>query len=280
MRHSNASNYWGTQIAWGWEDNANKLATRNVSSGTFGSWVYYLNSSNYTSYAPSLTGSGASGTWGINVTGSSASCTGNAATATTATNATLLSNAATGIYASASGTAYSSVVCVREAGLGGSGASPPKLGWHWGGVVASSIGIESSGRIAIFNNPGTSYEALVCSTFTATSSITSSGNVTAYSDERVKTNWRDLRLDFVERLAEVKHGIYDRTDIEETQVGVSAQSLQKILEQAVMEGEDGHLSVAYGNAALVAAVKLAERVVEQDARIAKLEALVAKLVGA
>jgi hypothetical protein len=82
-RHSNGSNYWGTQVAWGWEDNANRLATRNVSGGGFGAWVYYLNSSNYTSYAPSLTGSGASGTWGISVTGSSASCTGNAATATT-----------------------------------------------------------------------------------------------------------------------------------------------------------------------------------------------------
>jgi len=37
---------------------------------------------------PSTTGSGASGNWVINVTGSSASCTGNAATATTATTAT------------------------------------------------------------------------------------------------------------------------------------------------------------------------------------------------
>jgi 6-phosphogluconolactonase (cycloisomerase 2 family) len=41
-----------------------------------------LHSGNYTSYSPSLTGTGASGSWGINVTGSSGSCTGNAATAT------------------------------------------------------------------------------------------------------------------------------------------------------------------------------------------------------
>lgn len=40
-----------------------------------------LHSSNYNSYAPTLSGTGASGTWGISVTGSSASCTGNAATA-------------------------------------------------------------------------------------------------------------------------------------------------------------------------------------------------------
>jgi len=106
-----------------------------------------LNSNNYTSYSPSLTGSGASGTWSI--------------TATNATNSTLLSNAGTGIYAASSGTAYSSVVCVREAGLGGSGASAPRLGWHWGGVVASSISIESGGRIAVCNNPGTSYENFI-----------------------------------------------------------------------------------------------------------------------
>jgi hypothetical protein len=60
----------------------------NVSSGALqqgGNQV--LHAGNYTSYAPSLTGSGASGTWGINVTGSSGSTTGNAATVTTVTTA-------------------------------------------------------------------------------------------------------------------------------------------------------------------------------------------------
>ena len=76
MRHSNASNYWGTTVAWGWEDAANKLAVRNIRAGVYEAWVYYLNSGNYNSYAPTLTGGSASGTWGISVTG-------NAATATT-----------------------------------------------------------------------------------------------------------------------------------------------------------------------------------------------------
>jgi hypothetical protein len=76
FRHSNSSNYWGTQVAWGWEDNANRLATRNVSGNSFGGWVYYLNSNNYNSYAPTLTGTGASGTWGISVTGNAATVTG------------------------------------------------------------------------------------------------------------------------------------------------------------------------------------------------------------
>jgi hypothetical protein len=100
--------------------------------------------------------------------------------------------------------------------------------------------------------------------------FTCGGNVTAYSDERFKTNWRDLPADFVEQLAKVKHGVYDRTDQDITQVGVSAQSLQPIMEHAVIANDEGKLSVAYGNAALVAAIKLAERVVALEAKIAEL----------
>lgn len=51
FRHTNSSNYWGVQVAWGWGDNANRLATRNVTVGNFGGWVYYLNSSNFSQWA-------------------------------------------------------------------------------------------------------------------------------------------------------------------------------------------------------------------------------------
>jgi hypothetical protein len=58
-----------------------------IGSGTYGSKPLYavglydngnqvLHAGNYTSYSPSLTGSGASGTWGISVTGSSGSVSG------------------------------------------------------------------------------------------------------------------------------------------------------------------------------------------------------------
>ncbi len=50
MRHSNGGNYWGTQIAWGWEDNANRLAQRNISANSFSGWVYYINSGNHNTY--------------------------------------------------------------------------------------------------------------------------------------------------------------------------------------------------------------------------------------
>jgi hypothetical protein len=58
---------------------------------------------------------------------------------------------------------------LREANFGGnSGYSAPRLGFHWGGVVASQIGIESSGRISILNNPGSGYENLIGNSLYAT----------------------------------------------------------------------------------------------------------------
>jgi len=109
--------------------------------------------------------------------------------------------------------------------------------------------------------------------------LTCGGTVTANSDESLKTNWRGYSDNFVEQLAKIKHGTYDRLDVELTQDGVSAQSLQTLLPNSVLAGENGILSVAYGNAALVSVIKLAELVVKQNERIATLEALVNKLVG-
>ncbi len=107
----------------------------------------------------------------------------------------------------------------------------------------------------------------------ASGNLTATANVTAYSDERLKKNWRDLPENFLERLAGVKVGVYERVDVAETQVGVSAQSLAKVMPEAVRTDEDsGYLSVAYGNAALAACVALANRVVELEARLNALEA--------
>ncbi|HDS1550747.1 TPA: tail fiber domain-containing protein [Stenotrophomonas maltophilia] len=101
--------------------------------------------------------------------------------------------------------------------------------------------------------------------------FTATGNLTGGSDERVKTNWQALPSDLVEQLADIdKVGTYDRIDIGTTQTGVGAQSLRKILPHTVQEGQDGFLSVAYGNAALVGAIAVARRLVALEARVAEL----------
>lgn len=103
------------------------------------------------------------------------------------------------------------------------------------------------------------------------SAVYSDGNVTAYSDERVKTNWREVQENFVARLAAVKSGIFDRTDIELTQAGVSAQSIREVLPEVVIESNEGTLSVAYGNAAMVSAVELAKELVQLKRELAELK---------
>jgi hypothetical protein len=101
----------------------------------------------------------------------------------------------------------------------------------------------------------------------STGSIYAGGNVTAYSDERLKKDWADVSSDFVEQLAGLLAGTYTRTDTGIRQAGVGAQSLQKFFAEVVSEGEGGILSVAYGQAAMVACVKLAQRVLDLEARL-------------
>lgn len=89
--------------------------------------------------------------------------------------------------------------------------------------------------------------------------MVAAGNVTAYSDERLKANWKDMPKNYVVRLSKVRVGVYDRTDTKKRQVGVSAQSLRKLLPWAVTKGQDGDtLTVSYGNAALASTVELAK----------------------
>ena len=162
MRHQNGSNYWGTQVAWGWEDNANRLFTRNVSGGSWSGWVEYLN---------------------------------------------------------------------------------------------------TSGR-------------------TFSGALTMSDNITAYSDETLKTDWESVEPNFISKLSKVKSGTFTRIDIEKRQAGVSAQDIQKILPETVLQDEKGYLSLAYGNAAMVSVVELSKLVLKQqtiidsqEERLNKLEAL-------
>ena len=108
--------------------------------------------------------------------------------------------------------------------------------------------------------------------------LTAYANITAFSDERLKTNWRLVMENFVSKLAKVKSGIYDRIDGNLTQAGISAQDFQKILPETVLVGEDGMLSVAYGHAAMVSAVELAKEIVDLKQQVAELTQLVNRLV--
>ena len=85
-------------------------------------------------------------------------------------------NSATNLYGqgtiqrTSGGTSYSTMIQVREtSGFSGNTniAYAPALGFHWGGVVASSIRMNAGGEIQITNNPGTAYENFRAATITA-----------------------------------------------------------------------------------------------------------------
>jgi hypothetical protein len=193
-----------------------------------------------------------------NTSGSSASCTGNSATATTATTANALNAANNYSVTRLTATPNTSGVSTGITAVNGDMTA------YRSGGTTGVIYLSSAGSHYLYWD-GTNYNLnsgnLVCT-----------GNVTAYSDERLKKDWAELPENFLSQLARIKHGTYTRIDSGDRQAGVSAQQMQAFLPEVVQTDEKGNLTLAYGNAALVAAVKLAERVVALEARIAALEA--------
>lgn len=91
--HSNSNKGWYTQLAQNFTGTEG-LWHRSYRNGVQGSWHRVLDSNCYNSYAPKLDGTGATGTWSINING-------NAATASYLTNITstdVASNSATQRY--------------------------------------------------------------------------------------------------------------------------------------------------------------------------------------
>ena len=52
-----------------------QIALRGKNNGTWQGWRFVLDSGNFNAYSPTLTGAGASGNWGINITGNAATAT-------------------------------------------------------------------------------------------------------------------------------------------------------------------------------------------------------------
>lgn len=98
--------------------------------------------------------------------------------------------------------------------------------------------------------------------------FTAAGNITAYSDAKLKTNVQAINnaLSLVTRMRGV---FYDRKDTGEHGVGVIAQEMREVLPQVVKQsGGDEFMSVAYGNIVGV----LIEAVKELTAKVENLEA--------
>ncbi len=164
------SSVWQHQIYGDYR--TGQIAIRGKNNGTWQSWRTVLDSGNYSSYALPLSGGTMGGhinmgAWNItNITTLEAVTLNLSGTATVGAISTpiILGTGGSYIQSTSTGIAYTQNWQIRE-NSGGSGNTnviyAPQLGFHWGGVVASSILLESSGRVSVRDNPGTSYEKFI-----------------------------------------------------------------------------------------------------------------------
>lgn len=119
-------------------------------------------------------------------------------------------------------------------------------------LETNSSGLAITGNVAA---TGT----LASGNITVTGTVVASGNITAFSDSRVK---EDVELidNALDKVKQVRGVTFTRNDVEDTETrhaGVIAQELQAVLPEAVYPTQSGMLSVDYGNTIglLVEAIK-------------------------
>ena len=99
-----------------------------------------------------------------------------------------------------------------------------------------------------------------------TGALVASGDVTAFSDARIKENVETLP-NALESVKQMRGVTYNKIGEEKQSVGVIAQELEEVVPQLVHTDEDGMKSVAYGNITAV----LIEALKEQQAQIEELK---------
>jgi hypothetical protein len=128
---------------------------------------------------------------------------------------------------------------VREFNYGGVQgdifANYPRIGFHWGGRVASSIAMGSNGWINIMNNPGTGWENIRANQGLFNSEVTA-----YYSDVRLKTKVGTID-NAVEKIKSIETFKYVNNELANSvgftdklvHVGVSAQSVEAVFPEVV-----------------------------------------------
>lgn len=210
-------------------------------------------------------------TSGGSITGSSGSCTGNAATATRwATGRTI---ALTGDVSGTSSAFDGSTALSFATSLANSGVTAgtyTKVTVDAKGRVTAGASIASADVTgALGYTPANKAGESFTGSISVSGTITATGDITAYSDETLKNDIRTISgaLDLV---ASMRGVTFTRIDTGLRGVGVVAQELAAVIPEAVLNHDDGLLSVAYGNlvGVLIEAVKdLAGKVERLEAKV-------------
>lgn len=116
--------------------------------------------------------------------------------------------------------------------------------------------------------------------FNSDGSIVASGNMTAFSDKKLKKDFKVIP-NALDKIQAINGYTYTRKDSGERQAGVVAQEIQKVLPEVVLSNKDEKgeetLSVAYGNivALLIEGIKEQQKKIDSlEERLSDLEKLV------
>lgn len=119
------------------------------------------------------------------------------------------------------------------------------------------------------------YTGSATATFTSAGTWTTTGDQVISSDAALKKNWREVGYG-IEEIANCTVGRFDWKDGHGTSVGSKAQDWLPLVPELV-HGEEGNMTLAYGQIALVNSILLAKHETEQDKEIARLKARVKEL---
>ena len=146
---------------------------------------------------------------------------------------------------------------------GGAGFS-----FHRGGAYATNMVLDPDNWIRM---GGWSAGADRVSFDMSSGAIVAAGNITAYSDARLKTNV-EVIPNALEKVNAIRGVTFNRIEDGSRGTGVIAQEVQEVLPEAVFETANGTLSVAYGNIVGL----LVESIKELQQEVRELRALVEK----
>ena len=147
---------------------------------------------------------------------------------------------------------------------GGTGAI---MSFHRGGVYAINMGLDSDNvfRIGGWSASPNRFQ------MDMSGNLTMAGDVTAYSDARVKENVKTIENALSKTLA-LRGVSYNRIDSEDnkTKIGVIAQEILPIVPEVVNQDNDGMYNVSYGNLAGL----FIEAIKEQQTQIEELKTII------
>ena len=241
-----------------------------------------IHSGNYNSYAPSLTGSGASGTWGINISGNAASAT------KLANSRTIWGRSFDGTENVSGPPSFPSIIDINRNAITGALIDSSKIGFEIetfandvrlktysasGVANPTHLVLTSGGNVGI-GTTSPSYKLHIVGTAYATENIIAGGDLTAGSDIRYKDKIQDLGLS-VHDIALAPAFTYKWNNREDAlvHIGSSAQYwLNTDAKDAVYyDKQNDFYHLNYASLALCNTIILARGMETQEEKIARLE---------